>query len=103
MAEPAAPCFLDGFARTGKLIIGAATRAETWLAVHNAKGPAGAPCKKASESPDLPDLESTAAVRIDHILAGPGWRCGRCWVGPDVGSPHRPLLADLVYSPAQGR
>ena len=45
----------------------------------------------------------TAAVRIDHILAGPGWRCGRCWVGPDVGSPHRPLLADLVYSPAQGR
>ena len=42
MAEPAAPCFLDGFARTDKLVIGAATRAETWLAVHNAKGAAGA-------------------------------------------------------------
>lgn len=41
------------------------------------------------------------AVRIDHILAGPGWRCDRCWVGPNVGSPHRPLIADLVWSPAR--
>ena len=37
-------------------------------------------------------------VRIDHILAGPGWRCDRCWVGPDVGSQHRPVLADLTWS-----
>jgi endonuclease/exonuclease/phosphatase (EEP) superfamily protein YafD len=37
-------------------------------------------------------------VRIDHILAGPGWSCERCWVGPYVGSPHRPVLADLTYS-----
>ena len=29
-------------------------------------------------------------VRIDHILAGPGWRARRSWVGPDVGSDHRP-------------
>jgi vancomycin resistance protein VanJ len=35
------------------------------------------------------------AVRIDHILAGPGWHCERCWVGPAVGSPHRPVVADL--------
>lgn len=35
------------------------------------------------------------AVRIDHILAGPGWHCDRCWVGPAVGSPHRPVIADL--------
>jgi len=35
-------------------------------------------------------------VRIDHQLAGPGWRCRRCWVGPSVGSPHRPLIADWV-------
>ena len=34
-------------------------------------------------------------VRIDHVLTGPGWRCRRCWVGPDVGSDHLPLLADL--------
>src|SRR5262249_49345763 len=38
-----------------------------------------------------------AAVRVDHILSGPGWHCARCWVGPDVGSPHRPLLADLTW------
>jgi endonuclease/exonuclease/phosphatase (EEP) superfamily protein YafD len=35
------------------------------------------------------------AVRIDHILLGPGWHCERCWVGPAVGSPHRPVIADL--------
>jgi endonuclease/exonuclease/phosphatase (EEP) superfamily protein YafD len=38
------------------------------------------------------------AVRIDHILAGPGWQCRRCWVGPPVGSPHRPVFADLCRS-----
>ena len=32
----------NGFSRTDRLYIGAATRAETWLAVHNAKGTAGA-------------------------------------------------------------
>jgi endonuclease/exonuclease/phosphatase family metal-dependent hydrolase len=36
-------------------------------------------------------------VRIDHILCGPGWSCRRCWVGPDVGSDHRPVLADLEW------
>lgn len=38
-----------------------------------------------------------AVVRIDHQLAGPGWQCRSCWVGPDVGSPHRPLIADWVW------
>ncbi|MCI0703756.1 MAG: endonuclease/exonuclease/phosphatase family protein [Planctomycetia bacterium] len=36
------------------------------------------------------------AVRIDHILVG-GGKATKCWVGPDVGSPHRPLLADVVW------
>jgi endonuclease/exonuclease/phosphatase (EEP) superfamily protein YafD len=36
-------------------------------------------------------------VRIDHILMGKNWRCTHCWVGPDVGSPHRPVIADLIY------
>jgi vancomycin resistance protein VanJ len=36
-------------------------------------------------------------VRIDHILLGPGWQCQHCWVGPNVGSPHRPVLADLRW------
>ena len=37
-------------------------------------------------------------LRIDHILAGPGWTCRRCWVGPDVNSEHRPVIADLVWA-----
>jgi endonuclease/exonuclease/phosphatase (EEP) superfamily protein YafD len=37
-------------------------------------------------------------VRIDHILAGHGWRCRRCWVGPNIGSAHRPVIADLYLS-----
>lgn len=36
-------------------------------------------------------------VRIDHILAGKGWHCAKCWVGPVVGSLHRPVVADLVW------
>ena len=35
-------------------------------------------------------------IRIDHILAGREWRVRRCWIGPDVGSDHRPLIADLT-------
>jgi vancomycin resistance protein VanJ len=34
-------------------------------------------------------------VRIDHILANGNWRFTRCRVGPDVGSDHRPLIADI--------
>lgn len=40
--EPAANLFLDGFARTDEMFIGAATRAETWLAIYNLKGAEGA-------------------------------------------------------------
>src|SRR5262249_28977217 len=35
--------------------------------------------------------------RVDHVLAGPAWRCRRCRVAPDLGSPHRPVLADLEW------
>jgi endonuclease/exonuclease/phosphatase family metal-dependent hydrolase len=34
-------------------------------------------------------------IRIDHILSGTGWRPVRCWVGPNVGSDHLPLIAGL--------
>jgi endonuclease/exonuclease/phosphatase (EEP) superfamily protein YafD len=34
--------------------------------------------------------------RIDHILASPDWEFTRCWVGPDFGSDHLPLLAEVV-------
>ncbi|MCH7689205.1 MAG: endonuclease/exonuclease/phosphatase family protein, partial [Planctomycetes bacterium] len=34
-------------------------------------------------------------ARIDHILTRGHWHALRCWVGPDVGSDHRPVLADI--------
>jgi endonuclease/exonuclease/phosphatase (EEP) superfamily protein YafD len=37
------------------------------------------------------------AVRIDHVLVGSGGRATACWVGPDVGSPHNPVLADVAW------
>ena len=40
------------------------------------------------------------ATRIDHILSNSQWTCRRCWLGMDVGSPHRPLIADFSMSNA---
>ena len=35
-------------------------------------------------------------LRIDHVLLDtPRFACRHCWVGPDIGSDHRPLLADI--------
>ena len=42
MGEPAAPLFITALQRTTRLYIGAATRAEAWLAAFIAKGTAGA-------------------------------------------------------------
>jgi endonuclease/exonuclease/phosphatase (EEP) superfamily protein YafD len=36
-------------------------------------------------------------VRIDHILVGGSGHASHCWVGPDVGSPHRPVIADVAW------
>jgi len=38
------------------------------------------------------------ATRIDHILVGPIWKVRRCWVGPNIGSEHRPVIADLEWT-----
>lgn len=38
---------------------------------------------------------TTIGIRIDHILAGPGLEVRTCTVGPDVGSDHLPLIADV--------
>jgi vancomycin resistance protein VanJ len=35
-------------------------------------------------------------IRIDHILAGDGWRVRRAWLGPHVGADHRPVIAELA-------
>ena len=36
-------------------------------------------------------------LRIDHILAGPGWRVERAWMGEGLGGDHRPMFAELSY------
>ena len=43
-------------------------------------------------------IGSKTAVRIDHILTGEGWTCTRCRAGPYVGSPHRPVIAELIWT-----
>jgi vancomycin resistance protein VanJ len=35
-------------------------------------------------------------MRIDHVLMDQSWACVAAEVGPDVGSDHRPLIADLA-------
>jgi endonuclease/exonuclease/phosphatase (EEP) superfamily protein YafD len=42
-------------------------------------------------------FDAKTMARIDHVLTGEGWYCSRCRVGPDIGSPHRPVLADLIW------
>ena len=42
-----------------------------------------------------------AMARIDHVIFGSEWRCRRCTVGPALGSPHRPVIADLALEPGQ--
>ena len=37
----------------------------------------------------------TFGIRIDHILSNEHWQPERCWVGPDIGSDHLPMFADL--------
>jgi endonuclease/exonuclease/phosphatase (EEP) superfamily protein YafD len=37
-------------------------------------------------------------LRIDHILAGPGWRVDRAWMGEGLGGDHRPMFAELTYT-----
>ncbi len=41
-------------------------------------------------------------ARIDHVLVGPEWSVGRCWVGPDLGSDHRPMIAEVTLAPGAG-
>lgn len=38
------------------------------------------------------------AVRIDHVLVGPGLIPLVCEVGPDVGSDHLPVIADIAVT-----
>lgn len=35
-------------------------------------------------------------ARIDHVLTHGAWRPVRCWLGPDLGSDHLPVIAEIV-------
>ena len=72
--------------------------------------PVGSGIFRKSWSPAFADAFTTAGwgfgytyyvrrtcTRIDHVLFGREWTCRNCWVGPAVGSPHRPLIADLEW------
>ena len=43
-------------------------------------------------------IGAKTTVRIDHVLISKGWHRAACRVGPNVGSPHRPVIADLVWT-----
>ncbi len=40
-------------------------------------------------------LNGWIRARIDHILLDDSWTVVRSWLGPDVGSDHRPILAEV--------
>jgi len=42
-------------------------------------------------------------VRIDHLLAGPGWHVDAVRIGRDAGSDHLPLIVDLTLTPQAPR
>ena len=70
---------------------------QCWADYHDAFSEAGLGFGY-TEWPRVPAI--SFGVRIDHVLTGAGWRCRRCWVGPDVGSDHLPLLAELSFVPS---
>jgi vancomycin resistance protein VanJ len=37
-------------------------------------------------------------ARIDQVLASPEWTVTRCWVGPTLGSDHRPVIAEVALT-----
>jgi vancomycin resistance protein VanJ len=41
--------------------------------------------------------QAKVGVRIDHILFSRGWRARRAFVGPPLGSDHRPMVAELYW------
>ena len=38
-------------------------------------------------------------IRIDHLMADSRWAVTRCWIGPDLGSDHLPVIAEVVLRP----
>jgi endonuclease/exonuclease/phosphatase (EEP) superfamily protein YafD len=101
-AEQATQCLEDSCG--SKIIVGdlnvppeSAIYRRFWVGYHNAFSEAGLGFGY-TEWPRMRKLRF--GIRIDHILTTCDWRPRRCWVGPDVGSDHLPLIADLACVPA---
>jgi endonuclease/exonuclease/phosphatase (EEP) superfamily protein YafD len=45
-------------------------------------------------------LSPLSELRIDHLVSGTGVTCVNYLVGPPCGTPHRPIVADLVIRPS---
>jgi endonuclease/exonuclease/phosphatase (EEP) superfamily protein YafD len=43
-----------------------------------------------------------AGIPIDHALATPEFTATAFTVGPDLGSDHRPIVAEFAWTPAGG-
>jgi ribonuclease VapC len=70
MGEPAAPLFITALQKTKRLYIGAATRAEAWLAAFNAKGTAGAQQVEALLAALQVETVDFTQDSLPHFVAG---------------------------------
>jgi ribonuclease VapC len=70
MGEPAAPLFITALQKTNRLYIGAATRAEAWLAAFNAKGTAGAQQVEALLAALQVETVDFTQDSLPHFVAG---------------------------------
>ena len=70
MGEPAAPLFMAALQKTTRLYIGAATRAEVWLAAFNAKGTAGAQQVEALMAALQVETVDFTQDSLPHFVAG---------------------------------
>jgi endonuclease/exonuclease/phosphatase family metal-dependent hydrolase len=52
-----------------------------------------------STFPDYDSVPIQPFMRIDYIFHSADFHSRRAWVGPETVSDHRPVIADLVYSP----
>ena len=70
LGEPAAPLFITALQKTTRLYIGAATRAEVWLAAFNAKGAAGAQQVEALLAALQVETVDFTQDSLTHFVAG---------------------------------
>ena len=70
MGDAAAPLFIAAMEKTGRVYMGAATRAEAWLAAFNAKGAAGAQQVEALLMALQVETVDFTQESLQHFVAG---------------------------------